>query len=272
MPPQKRSGPWKGWSVYDLKDLLLRFLSKQAVEPRQPVLTTSAATLSRAGVTLSVAHRVRDRFGTLWRCPWSWESGRGHEVMRGQDVLGMVLTIHPSALPLPGLLCSKQGRDKTTKADVLIALLSRVKTAWPRQGVAITKMPLTMDAWFVSQPLRQRLHDLGLTHIILAGTRHDPCPIARHKQDASQWKTALVLHEPTWGIDGPSGRVHAKSPTFGSRLLFFFQKSTTRSAYLMHLRHVSMRGAEIWHMWKQHHLMECFWKILTSIFPIRGKP
>jgi hypothetical protein len=31
-----------------------------------------------------------------------------------------------------------------------------------------------------------------------------------------------------------------------------------------------MRGAEIWHMWKQHHLIECFWKILKSIFPIRA--
>jgi hypothetical protein len=33
---------------------------------------------------------------------------------------------------------------------------------------------------------------------------------------------------------------------------------------------VSMRGAEIWHIWKQHHLIECFWKILKSIFHIRS--
>jgi len=26
-----------------------------------------------------------------------------------------------------------------------------------------------MDSWFVSQPLRQRLHDLGFTKIIIAG-------------------------------------------------------------------------------------------------------
>ena len=30
----------------------------------------------------------------------------------------------------------------------------------------------------------------------------------------------------------------------------------------------SMRGAEIWHIWKQHHVIECFWKILKSIFHI----
>src|SRR2546425_1271709 len=31
-----------------------------------------------------------------------------------------------------------------------------------------------------------------------------------------------------------------------------------------------MRGAEIWHIWKQHHLIACFWKILKSICQIRS--
>ncbi len=38
----------------------------------------------------------------------------------------------------------------------------------------------------------------------------------------------------------------------------------------MNFSHVSMRGAEIWHIWKQHHLIECFWKILKLIFHIRA--
>ena len=190
--------------------------------------------------------------------------------MRGPDVLGMVLTINPIALPLHGLFCSTQGRYNTTQADFLIALWSRLKIALHRQGVEITKIPLPMDSWCVSQPLRQRLHDLGLTTSIMAGTSHDPFPIDGQKQDASPWKNARVLHAPTWGIDVPSCRVHAQRPTCGSRILFFFQKSTTRSYSLMNLSHVSMRGAEIWHLWKQHHLIECFWKIRKSIFHIRA--
>jgi len=38
----------------------------------------------------------------------------------------------------------------------------------------------------------------------------------------------------------------------------------------MNFSTTSMRGAEIWHIWKQHHLIECFWKILKSIFHIRA--
>jgi len=32
----------------------------------------------------------------------------------------------------------------------------------------------------------------------------------------------------------------------------------------------ALRGAEIWHIWKQHHVVECFWKIMKSIFQIRS--
>ena len=53
-------------------------------------------------------------------------------------------------------------------------------------------------------------------------------------------------------------------------MLFFFRKSTTRSYYVMHFRQRSLRGAEIWPMWKQHHVIACFWKIMQSIFQLRS--
>src|SRR5881296_385264 len=80
----------------------------------------------------------------------------------------------------------------------------------------------------------------------------------------------LMLEEPKWGIDVPSCRIQGHSPTFGSLILFFFRKSTTRSYYLMNFSQSSMRGAEIWHIWKQHHVIECFWKIMNSIFHMRS--
>src|SRR2546428_13610155 len=89
-------------------------------------------------------------------------------------------------------------------------------------------------------------------------------PVHGKKQDASQWKKDLVLHHPTWGIDVPSCRVQGHSPTFGSITLFFFQKSTTRSYYLMNFSQVSMRGAEIWQIWKQHHFTEGFWHMFNA--------
>ena len=110
-----------------------------------------------------------DRFGKLLRCTWSWYSGRYHKVIRGQDLLGIVFTIHNIALPLHLLFCPKQGRYHTTKADLLIFMLTQLKTAFLREGIDITQLPLTMDSAYVSQELRERLHQLGFIDIIIAG-------------------------------------------------------------------------------------------------------
>ncbi len=270
VPHQKLYVQLKDWSVYYLKEMLIRFMVKLAVEHLKPVLNKSASTQSRAGMTLSIDNSVMDRFGKLLRCTWSWYSGRYHKVIRGQDLLGIVLTINQLAFPLHLLFCSKQGRYNTNKADLLISMLSHLKAAFDREGIDLTKIPLTMDSWFVSQPLRERLHRVGFTKIIIAGKSNYTFTIDGKKQDASQWKKDVVRHAPTWGLDVPSSRVQGDSPTFGSITLFFFQKSTTRSYYLMNFSPVSMRGAEIWHIWKQHHLIEYFWKILKSIFHIRA--
>jgi hypothetical protein len=270
VPHQQFYTELKDWSVYQVKKMLLRFMVKQAAEKLKPVMSKSAATRSRAGTTLSIDNSVIDRFGNLLRCTWNWYSGRYHKVIRGQDLLGIVFTIQHIALPWHLLFCPKQGRYHTTKADLLIFMLTQLKTAFLREGIDITQFPLTMDSAYVSQELRARLHQLGFIDIIIAGKGNYVLTIDAQKWDASTWKKVLMLEEPKWGIDVPSCRIWGSSPTFGSLILFFFRKSTTHSYYLMNFSHRSLRGAEIWHMWKQHHVIECFWKIMKSIFQLRS--
>jgi Transposase DDE domain len=270
VPHQQFYTELKEWSVYHVKKMLLRFMVKQAAEKLKPVISKSASTRSRAGTTLSIDNSVMDRCGKLLRCTWSWYSGRYHKVIRGQDLLGIVLTIQHIALPLHVLFCPKQGRYHTTKADLLIFMLTQLKTAFLREGIDITQLPLTMDSAYVSQELRDRLHQLGFTNIIIAGKGNYVFTIDAQKWEASTWKKVLMLEEPKWGIDVPSCRIWGDSPTFGSLILFFFRKSTTRSYYVMNFSQRSLRGAEIWHIWKQHHVIECFWKIMQSIFQLRA--
>jgi len=270
VPHQQFYTELKEWSVYHVKKMLLRFMVKQAAEKLKPVMSKSAATRSRAGTTLSIDNSVMDRCGKLLRCTWSWYSGRYHKVIRGQDLLGIVLTIHHIAFPLHLLFCPKQGRYHTTKADLLLCMLTQLKTAFLREGIDITQLPLTMDSAYVSQELRERLHQLGFNQIIIAGKGNYVFTIDEKKQDALTWKKELTLEFPKWGIDVPSCRLWGYSPTFGLLILFFFRKSTTRSYYLMNFSQESLRGAEIWHIWKQHHMVECFWKIMKSIFQIRS--
>jgi hypothetical protein len=109
-----------------------------------------------------------------------------------------------------------------------------------------------------------------LSHIIIAGKGNDVGTIHGQKPDASTWKKDLILQAPTWGIDVPSCRMWGESPTFGALVLCFFRNSTTRSYYVMHFRQVSRRGAERWHIWKHPQVIECFWKMMQSIFQIRS--
>jgi hypothetical protein len=109
-----------------------------------------------------------------------------------------------------------------------------------------------------------------LSQIIIAGKGNYVFTIDDKKQDALTWKKTLTLEPSKWGIDVPSCRLWGYSPTFGLLILFFFRKSTPRRYYLMHFSQESLRGAEIWHIWKQHHVVECFWKIMKSIFQIRS--
>jgi hypothetical protein len=270
VPHQRFYAELKDWSVYQVKKMLLRFMVKQATEKLKPVMNKSAATRSRAGATLSIDNSVMDRFGRLLRCTWSWYSGRYHKVIRGQDLLGVVLTIDHIALPLHLLFCPKQGRYHTSKADLLIFMLRQLKTEFLHEGIDITQLPLTMDSAYVSQDLRERLHELGFIDIIIAGKGNYVFTIGKQKWDAATWKKVLMLEESKWGIDVPSCRIRGISPTFGSIILFFFCKSTTRSYYLMNFGQRPLRGAEIWHIWKQHHIIECFWKIMKSIFQVRS--
>jgi hypothetical protein len=270
VPHQKFYAELKNWSIYHVKKMLLRFMVKKAAEELRPVMSKSASTWSRAGMTLSIDNSVMDRFGTLIRCVYSWYSGRYHKVIQGQYVLGIVLTVYKMAFPIHLLFCPKHGRYHTKKADLLIFMLTQLKAEFHREGIDITQLPLTLDSAYVSQELRNRLHQLGFSQIILAGKGNYVFTLDGQKWEASTWKKVLMVEDPKWGIDVPSCRIRGHSPTFGSVILFVFRKRTTRSYYLMNFSQKSLRGAEIWHIWKQHHMVECFWKIMKSIFQMRS--
>ncbi len=201
IPHQKFYRELTGWSIYHVKKMLLRFMVRKAAEELKPVISKSASTRSRAGVTLSIDNSVMDRFGKLLRCTYNWYSGRYHKVIRGQDLLGIVLTIHHMALPIHMLFCPKQGRYHTKKADLLIFMLTQLKAEFHREGIDITQFPLTLDSGYVSQELRIRLHRLGFSQIIIAGKGNYVFTIDGQKWDAATWKKVLMLEDPKWGID-----------------------------------------------------------------------
>ena len=48
-------------------------------------------------------------------------------------------------------------------------MLKQLKAEFHREGIDITQLPFNLDSGYVSQELRNRLHQLGVSKIIIAG-------------------------------------------------------------------------------------------------------
>ena len=138
----------KSLSLYSLQKLMLGFMVKQAAQQLNEVLQKSGPTQSRARISLHGDDSVIERVGKQIRCTYSWYSGRFKQVMNGNDLLGLVLTINGQILPLHLSFVSKQGRANTSKPELLIKMLSELKELFAQEGIDITAFPLTLDSWF----------------------------------------------------------------------------------------------------------------------------
>ncbi len=259
----------KSLSLYSLQKLMLGFMVKQAAQQLNEVLHKSAPTQSRARISIHGDDSVLERVGKQIRCTYTWYSGRFKQVVTGNALLGLVLTVNDQILPLHLMFVSKQGRANTTKPELLLKMLTELKALFAQEGIDITKFPLTLDSWFASQELRQKLLSLGFEHLIVAGKSSYVFTIEQQKNKARDWKSQLNLNDPQWGVDVPHLRPIAQSPTFRKVVLFFFAKSTTRVFYLIDFSRQPGRSAEIWHVWQQHHKIEQFWRLLKSVFRLK---
>ena len=175
----------------------------------------------------------------------------------------------PLILPLHLMFASKQGRANTTKPELLLKMLTELKVLFAEEGIDITGFPLTLDSWFASEELRQKLLSLGFDNLIVAGKSSYVFTLKQQKSKARDCQDQLTLEQPQWGVNVPHLRTKAQSPTFGQVVLFFFAKSTTRVFYLMDFSRQPGRSAEIWHVWPQHHKIEQFWRLLKSVFRLK---
>ncbi len=48
-------------------------------------------------------------------------------------------------------------------------MLTKLKAEFAKHDIDITTIPLTMDSWYVSEPLKQELQELGFTKIVVVG-------------------------------------------------------------------------------------------------------
>jgi len=97
----------------------------------------------------------------IWPGTYNRYSGRWKKIVRGNDLLGILMTVNGTALPLHLLFCPKQGRANTGKPSLLISVLSCLIEEFNAEGTDITSFPITLDSRSVSEDPKQKLAALG---------------------------------------------------------------------------------------------------------------
>lgn len=259
----------KKLSLYKVQNLLLKLMVNELAPRLKETLNKSASTVSRASICFSVDNSVINRYGKMIRCTWRWYSGNCKKIVNGQDLMGIVININGFVFPISLKYCSKQGRANTTKPTLLISMFTLLKNEFERFDIDITNIPITMDSWFASSDLKDKLHELGFTKVIVAGKGSYVFKIGEKSKSSLNWKKSIDYKDDQWGIDVKSARCKGQSKTFGNVVLFFFKHSRSRNYYLINFSKKDLRAAEIWHIWKKHHVIENFWKQLKSVFKIK---
>jgi len=139
IPKNRLYDALKGWSLKQWRRMLLVMGCLRAIERLRELKEKSPATWSRVRVTLSVDDSVIDRLGRWLGLTYSWWSGRAKRVVRGQNVLALVIRIGDEVIPLGIRIVSKQGRANTTKPAVFEALLDEV--------IALFQMDRCVHGW-----------------------------------------------------------------------------------------------------------------------------
>lgn len=157
-------------SAHRWRALLETMMLEPALTRRRHYQQRSPATRSRCQATLTIDDSVVRRFGGALSYLLPWYSGQFQKVVRGQDLVGIVLHLGDHLIPLSLVWVRQQGSGPTSKPEVLLKEMTALKEHVAQQGVDLTPLGLSLDAWWISEELRNALWELGFDKQVIAAT------------------------------------------------------------------------------------------------------
>ena len=246
--------------------MLCEFGCKEAIKEVQRIEDMSPATKSRYRITLTIDDTVIDRMGRLIKMTYNWYSGRWKKVVKGQNIIGIAITIGDRVIPLSVRLVAKQGRANTSKPEIFRNMLEELLRIFAKEGISLQHFPISFDSWYSSNSLIEMLSgEYGFDRIVIHAKSNYVFTIENLKQKLSVHKQEIELYNNMWGCgDTAVSRSTAFSPTFGNATLLFFQKLRDVQCLMCFGR--KLRSCEILSIWAQHNGIEYFWRCLKSDF------
>lgn len=242
---------------------LLETMMREAARERlRRYAAGSDATKSRLQATLSIDDSVVKRFGQVLSYIWSWYSGQAKQVVRGQDLVGIVLRVGGEIIPLSLVWVSKTGRGPTSKPEVLIRELERLKAYFAGAGIDLTALGISFDSWWLSQDVSEQLSALGFAKQVIAAKRSTILEDREGRAALGEREQQAVLRT-GWGQPRAAQRLRGQNPTLGPVAIIMFHHPRSKT-FAVVCPGRALRSCEGLRIWLNHAAVETFWKRLKS--------
>jgi hypothetical protein len=268
LSPQQAYAAVRFQSVYRWRKVLGELGYEMAIPLLQELQGKSAATQSRACCVLAVDDSVLERLSREMGLVWAWYSGRRKRVVRGQDILGLVLVIGEVVIPLDIRIVSKQGRVTPTKPEIYAQMLEHAQARFQQAGLDLRDLATSGDSAFLSEHVQAKCQDLKVAGVF-GGKDSYVFTIEGETHKAKHWRPHFAdrLEKDRWGCEVPVYRTPAVSPTFGKVILVFCRRKGARTVSYFILTQ-PLRTAEALRIIHQHHWIEVFWKRCKGLFKL----
>ena len=256
------------YSLSRWRNLFRQSFRSHSIKILSDLCAQSAASWSRAEVSIAIDDSVIRKYGRHLSYNWLWWSGQWKQVVSGYDVLMVSLKVKGQIIPIDFWLMSKRGacNNRHRRLEVLMNDLAKDLL---EAGIDVARIPLSADAAFADHKLVDCLRNAGFKKIVI-GAKSNYCVRRKEKAEKSQYLKEVFTHEKleqetsdAWGIkDEQVILEQVYSPTFGKlKVLARYVLGKMRYYWVWGIE----RTCEAFRINKRHHWVEVLFKRLKSL-------
>ena len=251
-----------------------------ALEKLKTLQDKSASTWSRALVQLSGDDSVLRRYrGESLSFFGSWYSGQLSRVVKGHDIILVVLNINEEIIPVSIHIQSK--KSPFNRTERMAKMVCSLAENWSAAGIEVKRIPFTADNGYCSSVLVETIATSGIVKFVLGGSKAMVVKDDEFTADESSIKLEDILtlenlgkiKENVWGIDEPMFGEKYYHTDLGS-ILVAGRKAAGKMRIAIAIG--IDRNAEVYRVWKGHFHIEQLFRFLKSTvawgkYRLRGK-
>lgn len=255
-------------SISDWKKLFRSIFTKEAENQLLELSEKAPSTWSKYAPQLSIDDSTLRKWGNTLRYLGKWWSGQCGKVVKGYNVMLIVLKINEQVLPVHLWLLSK--KDCKTRIQRASKLFKELADSWKQVGIHIDKLPISMDAGYASETFTEELIEMGFNSVVLGARSNwkliesdfDDMDLANNLAELmteQQWEQEA---EEKWGLKEKVLVHRGIHDTFG-HVVALGRKQVGKMRYVFAVG--KERVAEIYKIWTEHYLIEQLFRAMKQL-------